>query len=198
MNRDRQQKIKTYTIRVAIAIFGSAILGVLALVASGWQDDLGKADVALVLGNQVLPNGTPSPRLEARLDRTVELYRAGYFPMVIASGAKGKEGHDEAVVMKNYLVAQGIPSSQVIVDSQGYTTFASAKNTAAIAKQQKFRSVFVVSQYFHIPRSKLALQRFGIATIYTARAHIIEWRDVYSSVREAIGYIDYSCRDFDR
>ena len=57
-----------------------------ALVWSGLHDDVQHADVALVLGNTVQTDGTPSPRLQARLDKTLELYRAGYFPAIIASG----------------------------------------------------------------------------------------------------------------
>ena len=81
--------------------------------------------------------------------------------------------------MRDYLVAHGIPSDRVIVDSCGTTTFMSARNTLAIVRQQKISSVFVVSQYFHLPRSRLALRRFGIPTVYSAHAHFFEARDVY-------------------
>ena len=71
------------------------------------SDELEKADVALVLGNKVEPDGTPSARLAARLDRTAELYHEGYFPLVIVSGGTGKEGYPEGTAMRDYLVNKG-------------------------------------------------------------------------------------------
>jgi vancomycin permeability regulator SanA len=180
---------------------GAAVLflfGTVILVVSGLREQLGKADVALVLGNKVELDGTPSPRLRARLDRTIVFYRAGYFPTVIASGGLGKEGYDEATVMRDYLVAHGIPTEHVIVDSAGTTTFASAKNTLQIARLQNFKSVFVISQYFHLPRTRLALKRFGIAEVYSAPAHFFEVRDFYSAPREFIGYLSYLFRHYDQ
>ncbi len=183
--------------RIVCTLLGVLFFGTGILVVCGLQDQLGHADVALVLGSKVELDGVPSKRLQARLDRTVELYQAGYFPCVIASGGFGKEGYDEAVVMKAYLVAHGIPSEDVIVDGHGDTTFASAQNTQTIAREHGFRSVFVVTQYFHIPRSRLALQRFGFTTLYSAHAHIYELRDVFSSIRESFGYVSYLLRRYD-
>jgi uncharacterized SAM-binding protein YcdF (DUF218 family) len=99
-------------------------------------------------------------------------------------------------VMRDYLVAQGVPADRVILDSHGDTTFASAQNTRAIAVQRHFSSVLVVSQYFHLPRSRLALRRCGFTAVYSARARLFEWRDLYSSLRETAGWIEYSVRRF--
>ena len=55
---------------VALASLGVAVaLAAAALVAAGLQADAPQADVAVVLGNAVAPDGKPSPRLAARLDR---------------------------------------------------------------------------------------------------------------------------------
>jgi vancomycin permeability regulator SanA len=186
-----------YLLIAIVVAFGIYILGTILLVVDGLNDNLGHADVALVLGSKVELNGTPSLRLKARLDRTLELYREGYFPSIIVSGGFGKEGYDEATVMRDYLVANGVPSERVILDSHGDTTFASAKNTRDIASQQKFKSVLVVSQYFHIPRAKLALNRFHISKVYSAHAHFFEIRDIYSSLRESAGYLSYCFRSYE-
>lgn len=178
-------------------VAGLILAGTAILVAAGLRDNIGKADAGLVLGSKVELDGTPSARLRARLDRTLELYNAGQFPKVITSGGVGKEGFDEAAVMRDYLVARGVPTEHVIVDSDGMTTFASARNMLQIARQQRIKSVLVVSQYFHIPRSRLALHRFGISTVYSAHARIFELRDIYSSFREFFGYLSYLFREYD-
>jgi vancomycin permeability regulator SanA len=192
----RKKIIKYALILTGItAIVFSACAGLLAW--SGMQDDLHHADVALVLGNTVDPDGSPSPRLRARLERTLELYRLGYFPTVIVSGGIGKEGYDEAAVMKKYLSARGIPESAIIADNQGTTTFASAQNTLRILREQKLGSVLVVSQYFHIPRARIALGKSGVSPVYSAHAYYFEARDIYSTAREVIGCIEYECRRYD-
>ena len=193
----KRRRIKIYVLLTLSVAAAALFLGTGALVTAGLRDHIGKADVALVLGSKVDIDGTPSPRLRARLDKTPELYKAGYFPAVIASGGLGKEGYDEASVMRDYLVSHGIPKDRVIVDSEGATTFMSARNTRDIARQRNFGSVFVISQYFHIPRARLALERFGIATVYSAHARFFELRDLYSSPRELFGYLRYLFRRYD-
>lgn len=197
--QDMNPRFRKYLLVLVVAAIGLFVLGTGILALAGLRDQVGKADVALVLGSKVELDGTPSPRLRARLDRTVELYRDGYFPAVIVSGGTGIEGFDEAAVMRDYLVAQGIPAERIILDSDGVTTFASARNTLRIARQQQqpFGSVFVVTQYFHIPRSRLALNRFGIKTVYSAHAHHFELRDIYSAPRELVGYVSYLFRRYD-
>jgi len=194
MKRPRLKTLLLILVLVPVAVL---FIGTAVLVVSGLNDRIGKADIALVLGNKVELDGTPSPRLRARLDRTVELYREGYFPTVIASGGIGVEGFDEALVMKNYLVAQGIPEDRVIVDNSGANTFMSAKATRDLMTQRQLTRVMVISQYYHLPRSRLALERFGVPTVYSAHARFWEARDVYSAVREAFGYVSYALRSYE-
>lgn len=169
----------------------SFLMATSVLVYSGLNEQMGKADIALVLGNKVELNGKPSRRLQARLDKTLELYRAGYFPTIIVSGGIGKEGYDEAEVMRDYLVSQGIPMGSIILDNEGNNTQASAKNTLQIIRNLDKKSVFVISQYFHLPRARLALESLGISPVYSAHADFIEVRDMYSTFREVIGYVSY-------
>ena len=168
-----------------------AFLASMLLVAAGLRDEIHEADVAVVLGNTVNPDGTPSHRLAARLDMAVELYRRGLFKNVVVSGGVGREGFDEAEVMKDYLVNRGVPRASIVVDSLGVTTAATARNTAALAKLHGWSRVLVVTQYFHIPRCRLALSQAGLAPVFSAHARYFELRDVYSIFREVIGYAAY-------
>jgi len=89
------------------------LLACLALMVDGLQDNLHPADVAVVLGSKVNPDGVPSLMLRARLDETVELYREGYFKVVLVSGGHGREGYDEPVVMRHYLEKAGLPAASI-------------------------------------------------------------------------------------
>lgn len=180
------------TVVIVLGAIGAAFaFASLLLITVGMRDDIHEADVAVVLGNTVLPDGTPSNRLAARLDMAVELYRRGLFKNVVVSGGAGREGFDEAEVMKDYLVNHGVPRASIVVDSLGLTTAATAKNTAALAKLHGWTRVLVVSQYFHIPRCRLAFAQAGLAPVFSARARYFELRDVYSIFREVVGYAVY-------
>lgn len=85
-------------------VFGALLTSSIAVIVSGMRDDIHQADVAVVLGNEVNADGTPSRRLAARLDTAAALYRRGLFADVIVSGATGRAGFNEATVMKNYPV----------------------------------------------------------------------------------------------
>lgn len=181
-------------------LFAAALVALMLLAAagslvwSGMNDQLGKADLALVLGNQVNPDGTPSPRLKARLDQTLDLYRAGYFSKILVSGGTGKEGVAEGTAMKRYLVAAGIPDEQILVDDQGVDTMATAVNTCAILKANGWKSVMVITQYFHVPRTRMILGRMEVSPVYHAHARYFEARDLYSIFRELPAYLKYRLR----
>ncbi len=161
------------------------------LVWSGCHDDLQHVDVALIPGNTVDSNGVPSARLKARLDKAVELFQEGYFSFIIVSGGTGKEGYPEGDAMRDYLTKMGVPVSGILVDNTGVTTGASARNTSRLMKSRNLRSVLVVSQYFHVPRSKLALRKAGIGEVHGAHARFFEMRDLYSIAREVPAYAKY-------
>ncbi len=192
----RLLKLKSIRILLFLFLFCLLIFLFLAglLVWSGLNDQLGKADVALVLGSKVNSDGEPSSRLKARLDEAADQYRKGYYPKIIVSGGTGIEGVPEGTAMKNYLVSAGIPSSAILVDDLGINTHASAVNTASIMKDQQMKTVFVVTQYFHIPRSKLALSKLGIEPIFHSHARYFEIRDIYSTAREIPAYFTYLSR----
>jgi vancomycin permeability regulator SanA len=158
------------------------------VLLEGLRDTARPADCLLVLGNTVNADGSLSDRLRARLDKGLALYQAGLAPKIVVSGGLGAEGHYEGLAMGRYLVAAGVPRAAIIVDNAGRSTRASAENFAGIAAQWHFRSVVVVSQFFHLTRSKYLLLHAGSFAVYTAHADYFELRDVYSLLREFPAY----------
>jgi vancomycin permeability regulator SanA len=164
---------------------------ILLISIDGLNDDIQTTDFALVLGNKVYRNGTVSPRLKSRLDKALELYEKGYFKYIIVSGGMGKEGYDEATAMKEYLLKHNVPEEAIIVDSSGFNTHYSAENTAKIMKERNWQSVMIISNYYHITRSRLALKQEGITDCSEAHAEYFEIRDLFSLFRETIAYYSY-------
>lgn len=157
----------------------------------GLNDNLHRSDVGIVLGNKVELDGQPSKRLQSRLDKAVDLYNQTFFEQIIVSGGIGKEGFDEAKVMKDYLVKAGIPSEAIIEDGNGVDTISTAKNSKVIMDRYKYKSAMIITQYFHVTRTTLAMHKVGIDTVYSAHAEIFEPRDLYSLIREFFGYYSY-------
>jgi vancomycin permeability regulator SanA len=191
-----RQRLMSVLLGAAVGVPAFFILSSLLLIINGLTDNIHKADVAVVLGNKVELNGQPSNRLKARLDKTIQLFKAELFTNVIVSGGLGVEGFDEAVVMKQYLSAHGLPNRHIYLDSKGLTTYLTAKNSTELMKHNGWKSVLVISQYFHIPRTRLAFEQFGISPVYSAHAEFFELRDIYSTTREVIGYGFYLLRRY--
>ncbi|UOO88647.1 YdcF family protein [Vitreoscilla massiliensis] len=126
------------------------------------------ADVAVVLGTTVHPDGKASPWLQARLARALELYRQNQVQNIMVSGGTGIEGHDEAQVMRDYLLQHGVPERVIWVDSHGDNTGLSAEHAAALMQKQDWYNAIVVSQFFHVSRAKMQFKKAGIAEVETA------------------------------
>ena len=194
MQHIRRKRTKRLLLFTALPVLLAFTLAATLIVADGLTDDIQPADVAIVPGNTVEKDGRPSARLRARLDQTVALYRQGLFPDVIVSGGVGSEGFDEAEVMKRYLVENGVPEGRIHVDGGGATTHLTARNASRMMRENGWRSALVVTQYFHVPRTRLAVKRSGVAPVFSAHARYFELRDGYSIAREVIGYGAYLLR----
>lgn len=188
-------KKKNINIKILFYIFGMIfvwfVIHTLIITADGLKDELGTSDAAVVLGNKVELSGKPSKRLQGRLDKTAELYEKNYFEYIIVSGGTGKEGFDEAAVMKEYLAEKGIPDDKILLDSNGYNSYMTAKNTKAIMDEMGFDSIMIITQFYHISRTKLAFDKMGVENVYSTHAEYLDIRDVYSVVREFFAYYKY-------
>ncbi|HSZ24082.1 MAG TPA: YdcF family protein [Cytophagaceae bacterium] len=157
----------------------------------GLNDYIKKADCILILGNKVNTDGTLSNRLKSRVEKGLELYNQKMAPKIIVSGGLGKEGYYEAREMRNYLLERGIPANDIIMDDKGLTTYETMLNYIPFSKQYHLNSVIIVSQFYHIYRSKTMLQTLGVKNIYTAHSHYFEIMDIYSLAREFVAYYGF-------
>ena len=151
-----------------VAIAAVAVVGgtnaIVCLVGGSLLTDSDKArahdaDCVLVLGASVLPDGTPSPILQDRLDVGADLYFAGAAPKVIVSGDDGDISYNEVAGMKAYLIGLGVPSEDVFCDHSGFNTFDSmwrAKNVFGVER------IVVVTQTYHEYRALFNAQGVGM------------------------------------
>lgn len=171
-------------LKLALAALALPLVCGAALLFWGGRDILIETDVAVVLGNEVYADGRPSPRLAARLDKSLELYRQGRVRTLIVSGGRGRSGVDEAEAMAAYLRRRGVPAKSLVVDSQGVNTWRTALFASGWLKENGRDGIIVVSQAFHIPRSSLALRAAGCRRVGQASPAYWEAGDIYSTARE--------------
>jgi vancomycin permeability regulator SanA len=162
----------------------------------GLTDELpaNQADLIVILGNTVQPDGKMSPRLQARTERGLQLYQQGKGKKIMVSGGIGRECQDEAETMKTFLVQKGVPIENILIDNKGKNSHLTAVNTKAIFETDtsyKNPFVIVVSQYYHLSRTKLAMKQLKIPNVYSAHAYHFERRDAIAILREFAGYYVY-------
>lgn len=158
------------------------------ITIDGLNDNGKSADVAVILGNKVNEDGTLSERLEKRLECGLNLYRNKRVKRIIVSGGFGKEGFYEGDKMKEFLVANKVPDTAIIVDNLGNNTRATADNVTKLRDSLHFESIIVVSQYFHITRTKMLFKKRGFQDVNGVSPNYFEFKDLYSLLREFVGY----------
>ena len=158
------------------------------IIVDGVNDDEGTADVAVVLGTTVNPDGTLSRRLKSRLDKALDMYKEGRVKRFFVTGGLGIEGHYEGSKMSEYLISQGIPKRKIKVDDFGNNTRLSALHFKAYSKNT---TAMVVTQYYHVTRAKLAFRQVGTKNVIGVHSTYSETADAYSCLREFFGYYKY-------
>jgi vancomycin permeability regulator SanA len=158
------------------------------ITVDGLSDNGKNADVAVILGNKVNQDGTLSERLKKRLECGLGLYQNHRVKKIIVSGGFGKEGFYEGNKMRDFLVANKVPDSLIIVDNFGNNTRATVENTMKLKDSLHFKSIIVVSQYFHVTRTKMLFKKRGFQNVSSVSPNYFEIKDVYSIIREFAGY----------
>ena len=135
-----------------LAVAFAGLLGAAALlwgpgyVLEGPQRPLERSDAIIVIsGDENL----------ARYREGVRLYRAGWAPVLIFSGAA--LGHDEsnAEVMRKMALDDGVPSAAILTDDLGGDTYGNAVHTRALMEQHRLRSAILVTSPYHLRRAAL-------------------------------------------
>jgi len=159
--------------RITLAVAGAFLLtlvgvigaNALVVISSSGEDtkDVAKlrhAQVALVLGAQVQPDGRMSAMLADRVSQAVALWRAGKVDRILVSGDHHAWSYDEPGTMKNALLAAGVPASAIFTDHAGFNTWASMVRARKVFD---VKSAIVVTQGFHMARALYLARAAGLS-----------------------------------
>jgi len=154
----RQDALAVGAVVVALAV----AFPLLQILFFGTTDYRRPADAAVVLGAKAYASGALSTSLEDRVRTGADLYRAGLVRRLLMSGAVGESGVDESVAMRDRAVELGVPGSAILLDSAGVNTDATVRESISIFEANGVRRVLAVSQFYHLPRIKLAYRAAGL------------------------------------
>ncbi len=196
MNKISKKKI----LKIALSVF--SVLAIIAFLMNCYvvlsvrnrviyNDDyknIKDVDCIIILGAGIRGE-KPSPLLQDRLDKGIELYFEGVAPKIILSGDHGKKDHDEVNVMKEYAIEKGVPSEDIFMDHAGFSTYDTmyrAKNVFGVKK------AIIVTQKYHIYRSlyianKIGIDAYGVPTLKKRKNAIFrEIREVLARGKDLI------------
>lgn len=151
-------------------------------------------DYILILGCMIRKDGTLTPLLRGRVDRAIEFARmqkeaTGKDIIFVPSGGQGSdEVIAEAEAMYNYLIEQGIPKEQILVENRSKNTYEnftySKKLIEAHAAVPDPQIAFSTTNY-HVFRSGFYAHKQGIkAEGIGSKTKVYYWVNAY--IREFI------------
>jgi uncharacterized SAM-binding protein YcdF (DUF218 family) len=153
-------------LNIALALAGLAGVGLVIFIAAyGARPNVSyREDVVLVLGAGIR-NGRVSRTLQMRLDTALAYHRMNPGALIIVSGGQGRgEEITEALAMKRYLTANGVPDYLIFEEGESVSTFTNMQFSKIILDRlfDGQPEVVVVTNNFHIFRSVQFAQAMGM------------------------------------
>lgn len=114
------------------------------------QDKLEQSDVIVVISGG---------ETEERVKEGVELYQAGWAPLLIMSGAARDEGIANAISMKQIAISQGVPADSIMVEPEATDTLENAIKVKEIIKQDTPSRIILVTSPYHQRRASIVFNK---------------------------------------
>jgi len=138
--------------------------------------ELEARDAIVVLGASLGPRDAMTPILAERVAAAAALFAAGAAPQVITTGGvTGRARRAEAEVLRDELVAAGVPRDAITVEDRAQTTADNARFTAALVAPGA--RVWLVTQPFHAKRAEYLFRAAGLEASAWHIAESLEYVD---------------------
>ena len=152
-------------LKILLALVLAGILcfaGLFGAVMYGAYDHVsGDPQVMIILGCRVMPGGEPSILLQDRLDTALD----PDITVVVSGGQGSNEPTSEAACMADYLEEHGVDADQILLEDESSNTKENLIYSRELLEEQGVdvgeEGVLVVSNGFHLTRSRMLAERFG-------------------------------------
>ncbi len=156
---------KTLFILIALIVCAPVFMAFVVFLLSKRPRNKTNADVIIVLGAKIHPDGTPSNTLKYRLDAAKKAYDQNRAPFIIVTGGQGKdENEPEAWAMKRYLIQTGVAPDRIFEESASGNTIENLRNAKAILQENKWSAAIIATTDYHMDRARLIARRLFIPT----------------------------------
>ena len=118
-----------------------------------------KVDAVLVLGTADSRPGQGRGTLANRIDAAAGLWHSGLADRFLVSGNRIGDDYDEPTVMRDELVARGVPAKVIELDPLGHRTWVSIQRARDVYGK---RRLLIVSQRDHLARALFLARHIGI------------------------------------
>lgn len=127
--------------------------------------------------------------------KAIRLYQLGPPCPIIVSGGKVFEsdpGPSLAEAMRDFLLEQGIPAEDIILESKSQSTYENAFNSAELIREHNIKApIMVVTDAIHLPRSTLCFEQQGVEVIPVGcRYHPIDLKRGIRSVIPSVNALE--------
>ena len=139
-----------------------------------------RADAVIVLGCLLAPDGRLSAALEERVRAGVALFHAGLAPRLCMTGGRAPiASHDEteAAAMAAFARSLGVPGAAIEIEESSVSTWENAQRCAALLLPRGLRTVWIVTQPFHLRRALRHFRRAGFDPLGHHIADSLQYRD---------------------
>jgi len=161
----------------------------------GERDQAAKADAIIVLGAAAY-DAKPSPVFQERIRHGLDLYEAGYAPLLIFTGGYGGSGarFSESQVARRYALKQGVPAKAILIETQSRNTVQNLVEAKRLMDQRGLHRVIIVSDPLHMARALRLSQAMGIDALASSTPST-RFRSFHTSWRFLAQEIYYFHRD---
>jgi hypothetical protein len=152
-------------------ISGIVLVPLLQILLPGTAAFHQPGEWVVVPGAMVHPSGRPSEALEDRMLTACDVFRQRHATRLICSGGPGPGAVTEPDTMRRIALAHGVPEAAIVIDGAGLNTRGTADNVAAMLRSSPTLTsaspprVIVVSDFYHLPRVRLAFRQAGVDVV---------------------------------
>lgn len=160
------KKKMRWIVLVPLVVVASSGIGIWLLTSKWLEDGLepkadGTNEYAIVLGAKVKKGNIPSLALQYRLDAALIYAKEYTHVKLVLSGGRGPdEDIEEAVVMKDFLLENGIDEDRLLLEDKATSTYENLLFSQEMLPSD-INSVTLITSDYHLHRAKILANKLG-------------------------------------
>ncbi|WP_254771400.1 YdcF family protein [Psychrobacillus sp. OK028] len=155
-----------WIVLIPLIVAATSGIGIWLLTGKWLEDGLdpkadGTNEYAIVLGAKVKKGNVPSLALQYRLDAALAYAKEFAHVRLVLSGGQGPdEDIEEAIVMKEFLLNNGIEENRLIIEDKATSTYENLLFSKEFIPDN-IHSVTIITSDYHLQRAKILASKLG-------------------------------------